>query len=252
MTWLDDLGESRPIDVEPGEPLGRAAGQRGHDFAFKPAPDLAGPQRRGQVQVVVGGVGSAGGHRRVVEERAAAPVAAVDAHWPDDGTTEHNGRYDVSCLVMCRDQGLHCGRIHHVLNSSEAMVRASCGSPFPAGQLVRDDFSLDPSTKPMEITDRGSSRPGPLKTLVGTPKPTSASHSRRNSSKVTAAAEETRAWLAAGSVSEQVRHQRIETVVESTELRAIYEVSSEHDFTAEPRSIAVGGTQSLPSALASP
>jgi hypothetical protein len=40
---------------------------------------------------------------------------------------------------------------------------------------------------------------------------------------VAATAEETRAWLAAGSVFEQVRHERIETVVESTELHAIYE-----------------------------
>ena len=67
---------------------------------------------------------------------------------------------------------------------------------------------------------------------------------------VAATVEETRAWLATGSASEQARHDRIDTVVESTELRAMYEVRSEHDFTGEPRSLAVGGTDSLLSALA--
>lgn len=52
-------------------------------------------------------------------------------------------------------------------------------------------------------------------------------------------------WLAAGSPSEQVRHDRIDTVVESTSLRAMYEVRSEHDFTGEPRPIALGSDGSL-------
>jgi hypothetical protein len=62
--------------------------------------------------------------------------------------------------------------------------------------------------------------------------------------------DEVRAWLGAGSGSEEVRHDRIETVVEATELRAMYEVSTEHDFTAEPRAITLGSGDSLLAALA--
>jgi hypothetical protein len=50
---------------------------------------------------------------------------------------------------------------------------------------------------------------------------------------------EVRAWLAAGTPSEEVRRDRISTVVESTELQAMYEVRTEHDFTAEPEAIEI-------------
>ena len=62
-------------------------------------------------------------------------------------------------------------------------------------------------------------------------------------------ADDARAWLATGSASEQARHDRIETVIESTELRAMFEVATEHDFTDEPRPIVVGGAGSLLDAL---
>jgi len=61
--------------------------------------------------------------------------------------------------------------------------------------------------------------------------------------------DEVRAWLAAGAPSEKVRHGRIETVVESTELRAMFEVRTEHDFTAEPVAVEVGSVDSLLAAL---
>jgi hypothetical protein len=48
---------------------------------------------------------------------------------------------------------------------------------------------------------------------------------------------------------EEVRHNRIDDVVESTELRAFYAVASEHDFTEIPREISVGSTESLLVAL---
>lgn len=45
--------------------------------------------------------------------------------------------------------------------------------------------------------------------------------------------------------SEQVRHERIDTVIESTELRCMYDLRGEHDFTADPLVVALGGEQSL-------
>ena len=58
-------------------------------------------------------------------------------------------------------------------------------------------------------------------------------------------ADELAEWSAAGSAPEAVRHARIDTVVESTELRAFYELGGEFDFTASPRRIAVGSPESL-------
>ena len=55
--------------------------------------------------------------------------------------------------------------------------------------------------------------------------------------------------LAAAQVSEQVRHDRIDTVVESTTLRAMYDVQAEYDFTAVPRRIDLAETESLLFAL---
>ena len=44
---------------------------------------------------------------------------------------------------------------------------------------------------------------------------------------------------------EQVRHTRIDEVIASTELRALYDLRTEHDFTADPREIEIGSTESL-------
>lgn len=44
---------------------------------------------------------------------------------------------------------------------------------------------------------------------------------------------------------EHVRHERIAEVIESTELRAFFELRSEHDFSADPREIEIGGAESL-------
>ncbi len=51
---------------------------------------------------------------------------------------------------------------------------------------------------------------------------------------------------------EQLRHSRIDEVIESTELSAMYRVAAEHDFSAEPREIEVGSTESLLHRLARP
>lgn len=57
--------------------------------------------------------------------------------------------------------------------------------------------------------------------------------------------------LAAGvSDQEAVRHSRIDEVIESTELRAFYDLRTEHDFSADPREIPLGSAQSLLAALA--
>jgi len=47
------------------------------------------------------------------------------------------------------------------------------------------------------------------------------------------------------AAQESIRHDRIDTVVESTPLRCMYEVHSEHDFTLARRQIAVGSPESL-------
>jgi len=44
---------------------------------------------------------------------------------------------------------------------------------------------------------------------------------------------------------EQVRHSRIDDVIESTTLKAMYELTGEHDFTADPRAIQPGSAESL-------
>ena len=61
--------------------------------------------------------------------------------------------------------------------------------------------------------------------------------------------EELEAGLAAVAAQEAVRHDRIDTVIESTVLRLMFEVRSEHDFTAEPRAIELGSAESLLAAL---
>ena len=55
--------------------------------------------------------------------------------------------------------------------------------------------------------------------------------------------------LAAAAVPESVRHDRISTVIESTKLRCMYEVKTEHDFTVDPNEIALGSAESLFAAL---
>jgi hypothetical protein len=61
--------------------------------------------------------------------------------------------------------------------------------------------------------------------------------------------EQVSAGLAAAADAESVRHERIETVIESTTLRCMYELRTEHDFTATPREIALGSPESLLAAL---
>ena len=55
--------------------------------------------------------------------------------------------------------------------------------------------------------------------------------------------------LAAANDSEQVRHDRIDTVIESTTLRAMYDVQAEYDFTDVPRRIDLADAESLLLAL---
>ena len=48
---------------------------------------------------------------------------------------------------------------------------------------------------------------------------------------------------------EQTRHERIDTVIESTTLRSLCELHTEHDFTRMPREIALASPESLLAAL---
>jgi hypothetical protein len=57
--------------------------------------------------------------------------------------------------------------------------------------------------------------------------------------------DELAAGLAGSEASEAVRHDRIDTVIESTTLRCMYEVRAEHDFTHLPVEIVLGSAQSL-------
>jgi len=47
------------------------------------------------------------------------------------------------------------------------------------------------------------------------------------------------------ATQESVRHERIDTVIESTKLKCMYDVATEHDFTNDPRVIEVGSVESL-------
>ena len=62
-------------------------------------------------------------------------------------------------------------------------------------------------------------------------------------------AEQLARWLSEDHAPEAVRHERIDTVIESTTLRCMYELHTEHDFTRLPRQIDVGSPASLLAAL---
>lgn len=49
--------------------------------------------------------------------------------------------------------------------------------------------------------------------------------------------------------AEAKRHRRIDAVIESTELRAFYELRTEHDFSDDPREIDAASAESLLAAL---
>lgn len=61
--------------------------------------------------------------------------------------------------------------------------------------------------------------------------------------------EQLAAGAAAVSDQEAKRHSKIDEVIESTELRAFYEVAGEFDFSALPREIDAAGVDSLLAAL---
>jgi hypothetical protein len=56
-------------------------------------------------------------------------------------------------------------------------------------------------------------------------------------------------WLSTPSASEATRHERIGTVIESTTLRCMYELHTEHDFSHLPQRIDIGSPASLLAAL---
>jgi len=62
--------------------------------------------------------------------------------------------------------------------------------------------------------------------------------------------EQVKQWLATAPASEAVRHERIDTVIESTTLRCMYELRTEHDFSHLPQQIGIGSPASLLAALA--
>jgi hypothetical protein len=56
-------------------------------------------------------------------------------------------------------------------------------------------------------------------------------------------------WLSTAPATEAVRHERIDTVIESTTLRCMYDVRTEHDFSHLPQQIDIGSAASLLAAL---
>jgi hypothetical protein len=70
-------------------------------------------------------------------------------------------------------------------------------------------------------------------------------------------AEQVTRWLATAPASETVRHERIDTVIEfdtvieSTTLRCMYDVRTEHGFSHLPQQIGIGSPTSLLAALIS-
>ena len=62
---------------------------------------------------------------------------------------------------------------------------------------------------------------------------------------VSVAAEKLTDWQSSAPAPEAVRHERIDTVIESTTLRCIYEVRTEHDFSQLPQQIDIGSPASL-------
>jgi hypothetical protein len=53
------------------------------------------------------------------------------------------------------------------------------------------------------------------------------------------------AWMARVRAQEQRRHSCIDEVIETTELRAMYRLATEHDLTGDPREVEVGSVDSL-------
>ena len=67
---------------------------------------------------------------------------------------------------------------------------------------------------------------------------------------VAVSVEELQAWLEQPHESEAVRHERIDTVIESTTLKCMYDLKTEHDFTDEPLEIELGSADSVIGVLA--
>jgi hypothetical protein len=61
--------------------------------------------------------------------------------------------------------------------------------------------------------------------------------------------EQLEAGLSGAAEQEQERHERIAEVIESTELRAFYDLRTEHDFSDAPREIDLGSAASLLAAM---
>jgi hypothetical protein len=66
---------------------------------------------------------------------------------------------------------------------------------------------------------------------------------------VAVTAEQLAEWLSTDHPPEAVRHERIDTVIESTTLRCMYELHTEHDFSHLPQQIDIGSRASLLAAL---
>jgi hypothetical protein len=62
--------------------------------------------------------------------------------------------------------------------------------------------------------------------------------------------EQLEAGIARVAGQEQGRHSRIAEVIESTDLRAMYRLTTEHDLSAAPREIELGSAESLLRAFA--
>jgi hypothetical protein len=99
------------------------------------------PGRLVQVGVDVGQVD-------VVVDDGLTVVGGAGLHgYRPDRNVDDGGADGVSRLVPTGPDELLGGRFQHMLKSSgDSLMCARCNSPFARGQLVRDDFGLDPPT----------------------------------------------------------------------------------------------------------
>jgi hypothetical protein len=62
-------------------------------------------------------------------------------------------------------------------------------------------------------------------------------------------AEDLAEWFSENSGADASRHERIDTVVESTTFNGMFDVQTEHDFMASPRAVELGSQESLLASL---
>jgi hypothetical protein len=112
-----------------------------------------------------------------------------------------------------------CGRTRPPVRSSRSCATAAPGTPLPTTTTPGSQSLTDPR----ELISIGFVATGPG---------------------------ELKQWLSTAQAPEAARHERIDTVIESTTtLRSMYELRTEHDFSHLPQQIGIGSPASLLAAL---